>query len=427
MISRCPSCGSQVKEDEHLCGSCGWDFVARKRVTVPDRKPASPPSEGSSPSEGFPPSEFSMPAALSLKAPFVEPVAPDSKPLPKIEPGPPAVPPPEESPFALPVARTNIPDDGRLPLLPPAPIAAPLPEREALPLPAQADKTGIVPSASRPAPAAPAAPAKTMGAAVLRRGSPVYIAAVTGAAIGTVSVLAVYLLLRKEAPPIPHPSSGSSPFVAHPAADLITTPSPAAPVSLPTSVPITPQPPPPILPAPAPAPAPSVPSRDASRPAATFAAVPRVILTAPVPSAPKPAAAKPPPPRDEPPAAPGRTWAFEGVVFDLLTTRGVFAATLTFRDAAGNVVGETSTGSRGNYKVVLPAGGRKGYSLKITHGDYTERYIDEGDATSSLREATTEERRMLAQAAVRNLPWVGALKKPVRRDLGLVPKSPEEP
>ena len=27
MISRCPSCGAEVKDDESSCISCGWDFA----------------------------------------------------------------------------------------------------------------------------------------------------------------------------------------------------------------------------------------------------------------------------------------------------------------------------------------------------------------------------------------------------------------
>ena len=66
----CPSCGSQTREDERLCSSCGWDFVARKRVDAPD---AAPPA----------PKGFSLPALKPLdeKAPAV-------KPKPKAEPPP---------------------------------------------------------------------------------------------------------------------------------------------------------------------------------------------------------------------------------------------------------------------------------------------------------------------------------------------------
>lgn len=337
MISRCPSCGFQVKEDERLCGSCGWDLVVRKRVPLPDKKP----------SAGAPPSK-----------PADSPEKPGS--------------------FALPPAR-NLNESSPKPFAKAPP--EPEPETEsgpALMLPGQADEVE---------PADAAAP---------RRGSPVYIAAVAGAAIGTVSVLAVSLLLRQEAAPVQHPASGASPFAAR------NAPSEAAP------------------------PAP----KDDMRPAASFTATPRVTMAASAipepakPAVPKPAAAKKPARRAK---SKGPAWVFEGVVFDLLTARGVFAAKLSFVDPDGNVVGETSTGGGGGYKAVLPVGGPHGYALKISHGDYTERYIDEGDATSSLREATPEERKILMHAGVRNLPWVGLPKKSVRRDLGLVPLTLEEP
>jgi len=307
------------------------------------------------------------------------------------------------------------------------------------------------PGASRKAAASP----PTTAAQASRRGSPVYIAAVAGAAIGTVSVLAVYILLRQETPVVQHPASGSSPFVPRTAPAEVVLPEIAsppvvpppsvvpsqsevpvrtvvtAPIASPPPSPVASAPAVPLPPAQAPQPAPT--PRDESRPAAVFASTPRVILTTPLPTAPK----LPPPAKKTTPAqstegasrgAPkGPTWAFEGIIFDLLTARGVFAAKLSFRDADGNVIAETSTGGSGSYKIVLPAGGPRGYSLKISHGDYTERYIDEGDATSSLREATPEERKILMQAGVRNLPWVGVAQKSVRRDLGLVPRTPEEP
>ncbi|MFI5347887.1 MAG: hypothetical protein ACHQ51_16065, partial [Elusimicrobiota bacterium] len=184
-----------------------------------------------------------------------------------------------------------------------------------------------------------------------------------------------------------------------------------------------------------------------ARPAASFTSVPRVVVAGETPSP----AAKAPPPDDgdeEAPAAPapkkarrpdaprrpakpkapqGPSWEFEGVVFDLLTARGVFAAKLIYLDSDGNDVGQTETGPGGRYKISLPVSASGGYTLKIAHSDYTTRYIDEGDATSSLREATAEERQILMQAAARNLPWVGNPKKTLHRDLALVPKSPEEP
>ena len=296
----------------------------------------------------------------------------------------------------------------------------------------------------------------------------VMIAAIAGAALGTVSVLAVYLLMRPDTTagsnptpvspfghgssstvarptfppdgtaPAPPPSSVPPPAPAQSPAPLlesprsasgpIVVPSPSGPVTSAPPPAARPAPPPPVAPPVAPpAPAPTIPVPDAARPSATFASTPRLVVAGetPKPAAkPKPAAASP---AEEPKARKpkGPKWTFEGVVFDLLTARGVFGAKLVFVDPDGNVVGETDTGPAGRYKISIPPG--SGYKLKISHGDYTDRYIDEGDATSSLRDADPEERRILMSAAARNLPWTGDPAKPMHRDLALVPRTPEEP
>jgi hypothetical protein len=251
------------------------------------------------------------------------------------------------------------------------------------------------------------------------------IAALAGAGLGTVSVLAVYLLMRPDSAPVSN-SSASSPFGGGSA-----SPAAAPPVAPPAAVPE--QSPPPRIEAPPPAEAPPaaqspapVSEQDDSRPAASFASAPHSIVTgeAPSPAAkPEAAAAAVPAPADA--RKTGAHWTFSGTVFDLLTARGVFGAKLVFLDSEGDVVGETDTGPAGRYKITIPAG--TGYTLKISHGDYTGRYIDEDDAAGSLRNATPEERRILMNAAARNLPWKGDPKKPVRRDLALVPRTPEEP
>jgi hypothetical protein len=148
-------------------------------------------------------------------------------------------------------------------------------------------------------------------------------------------------------------------------------------------------------------------------------------------------AASPPPPNPQAAPEPAQAaaaeprpakvpqWTFEGVVFDLLTARGVFAAKLVFLDRRGKVVATTESGEGGRYKIRIPAG--SGYTLKISHGDYPGRYLDEGEATSSLRYASPEERKLLMSAAARHLPWTGDPRKTARRDLALVPSSSESP
>jgi hypothetical protein len=194
-----------------------------------------------------------------------------------------------------------------------------------------------------------------------------------------------------------------------------------------------------LRPGAAPAAGPAASSADAApaatadfvRPAATFAAEPRVIVNGAAPAlvpppaavpgpAPATSAAPAPAPVDPAPKAteaPSESWTFQGVAFDLISTRGVFAVRLVFVDDRGAVAGETETGADGRYKIEVPAG--PGYSVKIAHGDYTGRYLDDPDG--SLRTASSEERKLLMQAAAHNRPWIGNPKKAVYRDLALVP------
>ncbi|HXT01266.1 MAG TPA: hypothetical protein VN915_11360 [Elusimicrobiota bacterium] len=610
MVSRCPSCGSPTPEEERICPSCGWDFVARKRTRPGPAAPAEPPTP-SSPAAPPAPGGFALPPARNLgDAP------PGLKPLPKLEPRGATGPVPGENPFTLPAARSLTPPEApppkpavpekRAPDAPPPPpketpketpkdglgarlfrslrgeskpapprapkaedvLPAPeapaqkgfslptariveadetpaekpreqkprlfetpvddvpveeslpaqeaetsepvkpekrpeaaLPEPAAFPEPAARFDGGdaplpppsaepLLPTSARDVPAAPARPerpaparsatepppAGAASSAAEARKSMVMVAAIAGAALGTVSVVAVYLLMRPDAapetsgavaspfgrpganaaprpafPPAPGTAPSPSPApaaapapaaLAAPAAPVPQSPAPllseppspvAAPKPAPPAGPIAVPSPVAALPAPA-APAPAA-APEPSRPAATFASTPRLVVTgeasksAPPPSAaatsPAPVAAAPAAEEVKPRRPKGPRWVFEGVVFDLLTARGVFGAKLIFVNADGDVVGQTDTGPAGRYKVSLPAG--SGYKLKISHGDYTERYIDEGDAVSSLRDATPDERRMLMSAAARNLPWTGDAAKPVHRDLALVPKTPEEP
>jgi hypothetical protein len=295
--------------------------------------------------------------------------------------------------------------------------------------------------------------------------------------LGTVGVVAVYLLLRPDTStgralpvgvvsPFAQEPQGSSPFspAAPPAApaqapSAAVQPSSPAPL-LPSSSPLPPErsgspsggpifmQPPAVKPAPAAAePSPEAPPARApleEGPTATFAAAARVEIGPP--AAPAPAAAKEKPPAAPAPAAKrpqasraarretrerraekrSPQWVFEGVAFDLLTAQGVFAARLTFLDSQGNVVARVETGPEGRYRIALPPAGKDGYRVQVSRTDYTSRYIDEGDATSSLREATPDERRILMQAASRNLPWIGKTSGPTRRDLALIPRHSDD-
>lgn len=582
MVSRCPSCGSPTKEDERVCPSCGWDFVARKRVPIGGAAPgAKPPTTPAKPPTSAPPAGggFSLPPAKNLNEPppvdtsglkalpkisprpavgpaanenpFTLPTAepppapaakkPEPAEKPKAEPPkekegfgarlfksfrrdappaepqkpaaepPPPVEPPQKKDFAMPQAKKvvvdeepvilNEPEVEEKPAPKPAekPKAEPAKAKDPAPAPKVEEKpvkpvaakdqtaddpdTGVagetldldeepplLPSGNPTKPAAKAPPppqhemlvesdpAPVVDIAAEKRPGeqasaksgpaipPIYIAAIAGAALGTVSVLAVFMLLRPDTAPGAKPTG--SPFA--PAATAPAAPAaPQAPVAPPpqqspaplieaapgavpatTAAPSGPVPAPPAAPPSPTAAAPAAPKpEEPARPAASFAPVARVVVSGQEPVKP-PVAAKPEPDEESPKPAPkkkGPTWSFEGVVFDLMSTHGVFLAKLTFFDADGNEVGHAETGPGGRYKATVPAGGERGYTLKISHPDYTERFIDEGDQTTSLRDATPEERKMLMQAAARNLPWIGSAKKTMRRDLALVPRTPEEP
>jgi hypothetical protein len=369
--------------------------------------------------------------------------------------------------LSLPPVRT-LKDEEAPPETPPEPAAKPVPpvpEEKPVVKTKPAEKEAPPPRAApEPRPAASAAkrpaPTDANRSDSKARNSPVYIAAIAGATLGTISVLAVYLLMRPDTTTGARPS-GSSPF-AHGRGEPSA---PSASASAPVPAPSAPPPPAPVAQSPAPLlegpsiprsspPPPPVPESrpiiSEARPAQSAPAVapappPAVVAPIPAPTreappVPKPspapvrapapqrrkaAAAKPkaaPPKAAERPSKPkGPAWTFEGVVFDLMTARGVFDAKLTFVDEDGNAVAETATGPNGHYRVTLPARPpAQGYTLMISHADYTDRYIDEGDSTSSLREATPEERKILMQAAARTATslWCRTPPKSLRLSAG---------
>ena len=391
MLTRCPSCGSQTQEDERVCAACGWDFAFHKRIELPAKKPSAAPAADGDLAAILPPSREAPIPVERQKPPGPE--SESARPGEKVAVDLPSVKAPPEG-----VAEPAIPEQAETASEPePAQVSAEEPPLEAPPQ------------------------AKTEDAPSARRHSPVHIAAVAGAAIVVVSLLNVYLLRRSETTLVSNLPMGVSPPGKAPAPD-------AAPVALVASQPL---PEPPSRP------------RVESRPAAAFISPSRVrIISALNVASPAPETAVKPAsfpvstatqedPEDPAPARrakpTGPTWSFEGMVFDLITARGVFAVKLSLRDAGDNVVGETETGGDGRFKIVVPAGGARGYRLSLAHGDYSDRYIDESDAMSSLRNATPDERRILMKAAARNLPWVGASSNIVRRDMAIVPRFPEEP
>jgi len=413
MISRCPSCGVQVPEEAKVCPSCGWDFAARGQ-------PAKPADPG-------------LPSGL--------------KSLPKLEPRPIEPSSPEESSLQLPEARPPRAAPSGLPALPPArslrpepappsePAApAPAPPSEQIPIPAPPLQTPVIPRPPTSAPAPGVEPSPQTPAPIPPPSPESSIASTAPSSASADQDLAIPLP-PPEAPSAPPPPPPPRKPQAHAAAIaglaivaaclagvyLLTRPRPAAETSA----------------APR-APAPSVAAASAAsaaveppRSQATFDDIPRVAIGGlPPPQAPVPGAAAPPaassaapPPEAGAPESHAAAWAFQGMVFDVATGQGVFGAKLVFLDPVNKVVGRAETSDNGSYEISLPPGGPQGYVLKVAHDDYLDRAIDQGAATSALRQASAEERQLFMKAAPPRKPWVGQAGKTVRRDVALIPRE----
>jgi hypothetical protein len=115
----------------------------------------------------------------------------------------------------------------------------------------------------------------------------------------------------------------------------------------------------------------------------------------------------------------GPRWVFEGTVYNLISLRPVFAATLTFKDASGKVRGETTTGADGTYRVSLDPLADDCYDLAVQHSDYQEKYLDE--TNPPFKERIREERLQLVNTAPRPRPWIGKTARAVRRDVMMIP------
>ena len=353
-----------------------------------------------------------------------------------------------------------------------APLAAPAPKA-----PEEAPVAAKSKAAAERAPET-AQPKKAGG-----RPSAVYLAALAGGALGLLGVVAGFMAMRTDpqnaarpagaspfgkrasgeavlkpslvepAPaPMPAPVSAPAPVVQSESPEPVSIPAPAqsrpieppkpvAAAPLPAPLPAPAPPPPPVTAAPAARPLPSpailsaptppvaAPPAEApgSRPTATFAQTPRAKTLsasaakakakAAAAAAAAPAAAKKPT---------GPQWIFDGVVYDLLTTRGVYGVKLVFVDAEDNEVAAIESKEGGRYHAEMKPGPEGGYALRIVHDDYSGKHIDELDSTSSVRKADLEQRKFLMQAGARSLPWIGSPGKLVHRDMALVPKVPEE-
>jgi len=488
MISRCPGCGVPAADDARQCQGCGWDFVNNKKGLKKPEPPkkAEPPKTTEPPAAGFslpplgmvrlPKVEPGAPAGTPPSAdenPFALPVARNLGPKPgeSLFTAPP--PPPAENPAPPPKKEAPVEEPPSIfaklrakaaakPEPKPEPEPEPAPDEPeegsaALFLPSSTKEIVVEAATKRPEPkespepvaakareAAPKTPAAAGAPKAQGRQSAVYLAALAGGALGLLSVCVLYVMLRSEPQPAARPT-GSSPFGKRSSGDAGLTPNldePIPPVEAPA-----PPPPPPVTPAP-------MAEAEAPQPTALPAPVMRRSVEPPPPSdpvkAPAPLAAPAPvetakvhPARPTATFAPvakpkpatvaaapkkpaGPQWVFEGVVYDLLSTRGAYGVRLVFVDADDNEVAAVDTAEDGRYRASMKPGPVKGYTLRIQHDDYSGKHIDELDSTSSVRKADLEQRKFLMQAGARSLPWIGQTGKPVRRDMALVPKAVEE-
>jgi hypothetical protein len=120
MISRCPSCGTQVDDEAQQCPKCYWDFVQFKCIPPPGHAapPAKEPAPAAPQQDFSPEPELPASAFAAVSSPEPQPApAPDTEP----EPEPTPLPPPVQLP---PIGNPEVP---QLPAAPPpahGPVAA---------------------------------------------------------------------------------------------------------------------------------------------------------------------------------------------------------------------------------------------------------------------------------------------------------------
>lgn len=406
MISRCPSCGDPSASEDRLC-RCGWDFVANKRgdkriqLEEADPKAAVPPPaadttpplrESSSPAPAENP--FSIPIARRSLNPgeglFSAPSVSEPKPKESVP----------ETLFSAPLADSEPKPVGRAPE--PAPVQKAAAKLVDTPPSAPVERS-VPPAAITSRSASKDAP-KLAG-----RRSGAYLAATSIGALGLVSGVAVVLLLRSE-PQGSAPSAKSSLFGKRANGEARIAPALDVPVRSA-----------PVVQAPAPAPPPlETPKNVHTRPTATFAAAPRP-KPAPVSTSDESSLERPAVMPAEPKKKAEDLWVFEGLVYDLLSTRAVYGARIIFVNAENKELESVESGSDGRYRASIKPGPPEGYVVRIAHEDYTGKLIDEIGSSGDVRRADLKQRQFLMRSGAPGLPWIGSIGKPVFRDVALIP------
>lgn len=120
----------------------------------------------------------------------------------------------------------------------------------------------------------------------------------------------------------------------------------------------------------------------------------------------------------------GNLWVFEGMAYDLISLGPVVGLKMIFTDPSGNILTEIATNNQGSYRVALWALSNGGYHLSAGHPDYLEKYLDE--LTPPFRQISKQRRLFLAGSAAAKRPWIGSTFGPTRRDIFMIPKTPQQ-
>jgi len=115
----------------------------------------------------------------------------------------------------------------------------------------------------------------------------------------------------------------------------------------------------------------------------------------------------------------GDVWVYEGSVRDLISFKAVRGAQMLFVSIRNENDFNTTTNSRGLYRVSLP-GDAQGYRLMIDHPDYLADYFVDAP-NRPFRSMTQGSRLQLRSAKPAHEPWIGAGAEPMRRDVYLFP------
>lgn len=113
-------------------------------------------------------------------------------------------------------------------------------------------------------------------------------------------------------------------------------------------------------------------------------------------------------------------WAFEGLIYDILTLRPVPGVDVIFVGLSKSY--PTRSDARGRYRVEVPPL-EQGYTVVIEHRHYIEDYFPE--TSPPYRSLSPARRSQLRASIPKPLPWKGRPGEVLRRDAALFPLIPD--